>query len=81
MFKFYVGSRLEIFDNRKQAYDFYNLGAYECEGAESDRYSEYAEAIENTNNDEKCEYNFSGEVNGVFVYNAKEGYLQLVDEK
>ena len=78
MFRFYVGPRLELFDSRKQAYDFYTRGAYECEGAESDRYYEYAEAIENADN-EKCEYNYSGKVNGVFVYNKNEDRLVLVN--
>lgn len=81
MFKFYVNSTVEIFDNKEQAIDFYNHGAEECFGAEADRYYEYASVLEESTDDEKVEYNFSGEIKGVFVYNEKEDYLQLVSER
>ena len=75
MFTFYTRHEAQVFESKKQALDFYERGAFETEGAESARYSDYANAIRMSGSAECAKFMFARKAKITFKYDPKKDRL------
>lgn len=78
MYRFMTRHEEQRFASKKQAIDFYERGARECGGAESDRYYAYADAIAESKSPNEARYLFAGDVKTILEYDPAEDYLRIL---